>query len=460
MKKLLYILFISGAITSMFGCNKFLELEVENRFTDTLIKSEKELQELINGSYRNYSTNVYNGKIQWIQDLLADQAIGTLFTGDDGEIWNRKTSIFGDYKNGLYNDLYSIINNVNIAYEYIDLASASSRNQIEGQIKFVRALAHFNVLNLWAQPWGYTANNTHHGIVLVDKPTLEPGQRKSVAESYTFIINDLLSAIDLLDETTDTYFANKNAAKALLARVYFMQNNFEGAFQYANQVIESGDYSLDSDYESKFSLDASSEIIFGYPTLQQNMEPGGELRNRYRSDINFSPQGKFYFGNNLYNAINQNGDRRGAAWTSNSLVEGMNVLTKYNNDFFDVPVLGLTEMKLIRAESGAQLGGANLAIAIDDINDIMERAYGGTSMNLASNTPAATVINAVRRERQFETIGEGDRLMEIKRIGALTNVSIDGRGAPWNCPGLVLQFPSGEKAGYTDFINNPEGGCN
>jgi hypothetical protein len=54
---------------------------------------------------------------------------------------------------------------------------------------------------------------------------------------------------------------------------------------------------------------------------------------------------------------------------------------------------------------------------------------------------------------------EGDRVTQLKRIGAFHLTSSTIRNAPWNCPGMVLQFPS--SAGTVQgFIFNPEGGCN
>lgn len=460
MKKILYIATLSWLTFSVTSCEKFLERAPENlELADTTIKSDFELQALLNGAYNNYAMNIGHGKLQWIADIMADQAIGVLFTGDDGEFYNRKTSIFGDYKNGTYTDIYNIINNVNTVLSKIDLAT-STRDHIEGQAKFLRALGHYNLVSFWAQPWGYTSDNSHPGIVIMTEPNLNPGNRSTVSEVYTHIINDLQSAIQLLNSSAELGFASKASAQALLAKVYFSQHNAQGAYDMATEVINNPSFQLDADYTSKYSLGGSTEIVFGFKNLTGSFEPGGEFRGRYRSDIGFSPQGRFYFSNNLYNAMNQSGDQRGIQWTSNTLVDSYNVLTKFNNNYFDLPIIGLTEMKLIRAEAGATLGGAALATAIDDINDIMTRAYDGPSRNLVSNTPSATVISTVRRERQFEMIGEGDRLFEIKRIGSLTSTNIDGRGAPWNCPGMVLQFPQGESAGFVDFVMNPEGGCN
>ncbi len=126
------------------------------------LKADADLQSLMNGAYTDYCNKVYNGKLQWIEDLLGDQAVGTLYTGDDGEIFKRKTSIFGDYKNGMYTDIYRPAYNGNKVLENIDKTGAG-RNVIEGQAYFLRALTHFDAVRLWAQPWGYSCRQFARG---------------------------------------------------------------------------------------------------------------------------------------------------------------------------------------------------------------------------------------------------------------------------------------------------------
>lgn len=441
------------------SCDKFLDRKPQGKLTeDDALKTESDLQALINGSYSDYINKIYNGKMQWIQDLLGDQAVGTLYTGDDGEIFKRKTSIFGDYKNGMYTDVYRPAYVGNKVLENIS-KTGSGRNVIEGQAYFLRALTHFDAVRIWAQPWGFTADNSHPGIVLRLNSEVSVGTRSTVKEVYESIIADLKKAETLLGEDVVLGAANKWSAKAFLARVYFQQNDFANAFAYADQVIKSNKFQLDASYASRFSVGLSKEIIFGFKYVVNNLDPGGELRNRYRSDVSYNPQSKFRVTDIFYAAATTAGDVRGAAWYSTTLSAGNNVLTKYNKNNFDVEMIGLTEIKLIRAEAGAETGGANLAVAITDINDILTRAYGGVSKNLPVNAAAATVITTARRERELELVGEGNRVQEIKRIGARTGLNIDRRGARWNCPGLILQFPISEQAANTSFVMNQEGGC-
>ena len=73
------------------------------------------------------------------------------------------------------------------------------------------------------------------------------------------------------------------------------------------------------------------------------------------------------------------------------------------------------------------------------------------------NYSGQALINAIREERRKELCFEGDRTSQIKRMGVLGQPSFS-RNAPWNCPGMVLQFPGAENT-VIGFELNPTGGC-
>ena len=91
--------------------------------------------------------------------------------------------------------------------------------------------------------------------------------------------------------------------------------------------------------------------------------------------------------------------------------------------------------------------------AIQDVNDIRERAFGDTSKDLLPTSENDAVLNAARTERRLELVGEGYRLHDLKRRGAAgENIII--RGVDWNYVGLVIQFGASEANEL--FIPNPE----
>ena len=65
-------------------------------------------------------------------------------------------------------------------------------------------------------------------------------------------------------------------------------------------------------------------------------------------------------------------------------------------------------------------------------------------------------IEAARLERRLEFPFNGQRFYDLKRMGS-QGEEIIVRGAPWDCNGMVLQFPAVE--GTDVFPLNPTGGC-
>ncbi|MFP5040749.1 RagB/SusD family nutrient uptake outer membrane protein [Parasediminibacterium sp. JCM 36343] len=446
------------------ACSKFLDRTPEKQMTkEEAIKTDSNLISFIYGAYTLVGNDeFFGGRLQEVSDLLGDQLNGSKFTGDEGEIFRRQNSIFGGTRDDLYKKAYAIINRANVTLESLSLAD-SNKNFIQGSAFFLRGMAHFEMVRLLAQPYGYSPDNSHLGIPLRVNTIPNSLLRSTVKQVYDQVISDLKAADSLLPTaplgTTKYYTATKYAAEAYLAKVYFQMNDFANAYLYANKVISSNKFQLDMSYSSRYDVGVSTEGILVLPNQTIVYNPGSELRGKYRSDKN--PPSYNYTDQFFNHANAKPGDVR-QAWYSNTLQQGLNVSTKYNKDYFDLPIVHLTEIKLIRAEAGAEIAASNpaaLVTAIKDINDIMARAYNGISQNLPANAVAALVISTTRYERELELVGEGNRIQEIKRIGVRNGTNIDRRGSPWNCNGLILQFPKGEQDANAAFQMNIEGGC-
>lgn len=462
MKKYISILAITMVTTVLVSCEKFLERPPEGQLTESeILKDEAGLAAFTNGIYTLMGdADFFGGRHQVLSELLADHYKGDRFTGDYAEIFRRQNSFFGGTRDAYYNKGYRVILDANVVLKNLGVA-ITQKNKIEGEAKFFRGLAHFELVRLFAQPWGFTPDNSHAGVPLRTEFSLTSKTRATVKEVYEQVIADLRAADSLLPDVNTNgkfYTATKWAAKAYLAKAYFQQNDFANAFKYSTEVITSNKFILDATFDKRFSKGLSTEgiLVIADQVAPNQYNPGGDLRGNFRSDLGIPG---FAFTDQFYNLATARAADLRKAWYSNSLQAGFNVLTKYNKNFFDLPVLHLTEMKLIRAEAGAETGGANLATAINDINQLMTRAYGSTAFNLPLAANPALVISTSRSERELEVVAEGNRLQEIKRIGARSGVNVDRRGSVWNCPGLLLQFPKGENDANPLFTMNPEGGC-
>jgi hypothetical protein len=436
------------------GCKKFLDAPPASRLTEEeALADEAGVRAVLTGAYQAVGgDHMFGGRIKIMSELVADQLDGSQLSGDFGETFLRKSSIFGEYKRDMYTQSYQGIYRANLVLGNLSVVSAANRDNVEGQALFIRALIHFEMVKLFGQPFGFNADNSQLGVPIRLTATPESKDRSTVKQVYDQIITDLkLAEAKMLDDNNG--FANKWAAKGLLAKVYFQMNDFPNAYNYANQVISTGKYILDATYATRFSEGLSTESVFQILSSRGVFEAGGELRNQFRSDFTLP---SIRFTKATFDLINTTNDVR-KSFINAVKYPGMYPITKYNKDRFNIPVIYLTELKLIRAESAAE-NNINLDIAIKDLNDILNRAYAGTK-SIPVNSTAPFVITNARTERNLEFIGEGVRLSEIKRIGARGGENIDKRGSVWNCPGFLLQFPQEEMATSLTFQRNPEGNC-
>ncbi|MEQ1552820.1 MAG: RagB/SusD family nutrient uptake outer membrane protein [Ferruginibacter sp.] len=467
MKKIIIGLLIFANVATTISCKKFLEKPPEGSVQEAdALKTEADVQALLNGCYLLLGNDqMYNGKLQTTAEQLADHLSSNNLGGKQQENNLRRSTIFNTDNADLFTGIYNIVYRTNKIIEKIELVSAANKPRIEAEARFIRAICHFEIARLWSHNPGYSVNNSHLGITIKTAANLLPPNRATVKETYDFIIAELkASETNLPTFNANRLYADKNCVRAFLARVYFQMNDFSNAYSYATQVINSTNYTFNTVLATRYTALGTTESILKTSNIQGQHTPGGKLREW------FSGRGGLpYFRINdvIYSVFNSNvGDGRNA-WLDKVKYPGNTYLNKYDSSNFEMPIIGITEMYLIRAEAAGEIAvstPAALTIGIADINKIIERAYGNNTKNLALTVSPDMLINTVRNQREIEMIGEGDRLYQIKRIGAHPIASrrverLDRRGSIWNCPGFILQFPDYEKNANAAFQLNVEGSC-
>ena len=447
---LLSLVFILGS------CDKLLDLEPGNEvLEDEALQTTEDMQNLLNSSY-DVMANTYYGAHQNLAELLSYNLSIPRTHNDYTEVYNRATIFFNGTVGDLFGEPYTSIYRVNYlmdSYDLIQDLSDADRVRLEAESKFIRGLSHFEITSLFAQPYGYTSDNTHLGIPLRTSVTPEALPRSTVKEVYDLVISDLNYAKDNLPEHNGIY-ADKYAAYAMLARVYFQMNDFEKAAEAAEVVISEGNYMLDS-LNSRWSESISSENIF--TLVIASSDNRNKAFNNYRSDNTEIPElyASREYVEGLYGQNIPTSDER-SKWFVKMTPTSPNYyynINKFNRNYFNIPLLHLSEILLIHAESLAEMG-TQLSTAVNDINLIRERA--GVSF-LNENSSAQAIIAAARVEREKEMIGEGRIVFDLKRRGA-KGENVEIRNAPWDCNGMALQFPISEQTSV--FVMNPTGGCN
>jgi len=445
-------------LINLTSCNKFLDVKPEGEIpAEEAIKTPADMQALLNGAYDVLRDGGFiGGMSRVIVDIIADDCDGSLLTTDYAEYYLLNTTIFNGTTRTLLQKAYMSINRTNSTLKNINQIALSDdeRNRIKGEALFIRAICHFELVRLFAQPYGYTPDNSHLGIPLRTELSDKPISRSTVKEVYDQVIADLKDAATLIPATNGSY-ATSWSAKGYLAKVYFQMNDFANAYTYANDVIANGGFAFDPNIMGRFSTNGTTEAVFQLVSTGTQNNSGAKLADIFGTTNDRTPI--VPISENLYTASTANtDDERGKQWyikKSNQVFWS----TRYNGlAYFQVPLVHLTELMLIRAESAAQLG--NTTTAISDLNKIRNRAYGAGKNTIPNPTTAAQLIQIARTERRLELATEGNRLHELKRIGVLEgNILI--RGKAWNCNDMILQFTDSEISSNPLIIQNPKGGC-
>jgi hypothetical protein len=473
MKTKIIVLLHAFFILNLFNsCEDFLTIYPEGEIPkEEALRTAEDLRMLQNSTYTVIFSNKFlGGRAQIISEMLTNNVLGSALSGDWSSVYNRSTSFFDGIIREVYAEPYIAVYRANNVLENLSLVEDQVlRNSIEGEARFIRALAHFETVRLFAQPYGFTTDNSHLGIPLKTSSKPQAATRVTVQEIYTFLIEELEACEYLLPNQNDLEYdpnrayPTKWAAKALLARIYFQMNNFSKAYDYSNQVITSGYTAFnasETEYTARYSQLGTNEALFiGVSATKNNSgettfaNRGGEFTGMIRYTTT-APSVRLTKSAYAFGAADMT-DRRVIAWYKE--IDESKVIAKYNSSTnLSIPVITITELKLIRAESIAEING-DLLVAQQDLQDILDRAYGVGS-RIAPINPTAIILES-RIQRRLEFIFEGHLGQDLKRIGALGRETVIIREAPWNCPGAVLQFPNGEIINNPGFIQNPEGGC-
>ena len=242
-----------GMAFGMTGCNLDITMYdgvMEEQFDN------KNLLELSQGSYRllkNDGGLIDNGYYFWA--FGADDVTwnGTS-TGSTFKLYDYSRNIASSTTEYTWELGYRVIGNCNKIIEIIQgLGNESTREQtiMMGENYYLRALSYFLLVNEFAQPYSNNpTQNPGFPLKLTSDPNDLPQSRSTVAEVYDQVVLDLKDAITYLtlqqgETPKSNIYATKEAAEALLARVYLYMENWDGAWEMANKVITSGRFELE-----------------------------------------------------------------------------------------------------------------------------------------------------------------------------------------------------------------------
>ncbi|ANI89611.1 hypothetical protein A9P82_10110 [Arachidicoccus ginsenosidimutans] len=434
------------SVAGITSCKKLIEIpgnpptEVQQ---EMVFNDSSDIMSAMAGVYLNFKIagggqNIFSGMITEYIGCASDELAYSYGNSFLTNTYVATDGTAGNFWSSAYQNIYYI----NACLQGITSTGAISdslKESLLGELKMVRAMNYFYLVNLYGGVPIVTSIDYKANAIL---------PRSSVDSVYDFILSDLMDARKVLKPSYPSEGRarpNLYTADALLARVYLYRGQYAQADALASDVINSGLYSLVA--PGSVFLQGSNEAIWQVPaigTSQQTAEAYALLPFSIYSAPNWQAT------NYLLDSFETN-DLRKTSWIGVSTINGTsyNYINKYKQRSKDsLPAEGyvmfrLAEQYLIRAEALAQQNKLDSASA--DLNKIRTRA--GLPNSTASTKEE--IINAVMHEREIEFFCEwGHRWFDLKRTGRIDAV-LSKIKSGWVPEAALLPVP------YNELQNDP-----
>ncbi|MEO6149401.1 MAG: RagB/SusD family nutrient uptake outer membrane protein [Mucilaginibacter sp.] len=417
-----------------------------------------------------------------MQEVTTDECINAWGDGGlveyHGHIWSDQN----DYIRIMYQRLFINISYCNAMIRAVDDnvsgLSGADKTEIDKykvEARFLRAFFYQCAMDLYGNvPF----------VTEADKPGAFLPKQIKRADLFKYVEDELKAVADLLPApgTNEYGRADKAAAWTLLSRLYLNAQVYTGtaknaeAITYANDVLNSGKYSLHNSYRELFLADndlIKDEIIMpiassgansrGYGDVTFIIHAGSGGTEDTDNDFGIGAGGGWggnrvtvAFVNKQFPDPSGATDKRAIFHTDgqiltithpNAFTEGYlsakwkNVTSagvKGGNSTFvdtDFPLFRLAEVYLNYAEATVRGGaGGDVTKALNLVNQVRTRAYGNTSGNI---TATQLNLDFLLEEKGREFYWEFQRRTDLIRYGKFT-----GGALLWDFKGGVMNGTS------------------
>jgi len=375
--------------------------------------------DVVQRGYPFGTANVEQGDMRG-EDMYNDQAFYEI-------TYNNSYSPNSANNSGMWISLYRMINRLNIILENLEVAvtngvlTTEKANGYKGEMLFLRALAHHELLIHFARP--YSDDPSSMGIVyrtfgiddVTKVPTGEAVGRTTVGEDYALLLADLDAAEGFLPEG-GAGRANKGAAIALKSRIKLHMKDWPGVLAEYTKLTTK--YAVTANPTAPFRSSTSTDNIFSF-TNSATSNPGtnGALPAMY-GNPDLGARGLVKISPIIWRA-----DFWDAEDTRRSLLTTRSKLGIFTDKYTDAttfsdpnPILRYAEVVLNAAEANARLGSANTAVALTLLNSVRSRALPASVPVYTVAGLGANLLTAILNERRVEFLAEGRRWPDIHRL--------------------------------------------
>jgi len=320
-------------------------------------------------------------------------------------LWEETSKFYnGEFSSDWQNAYKRILNTNIILYGVEKIKPAADQlndwNNVKGSALFFRSFNFFCLAQEYCKAYVSSSADHDPGLPLrTDYDVNINVGRSSVRLTYDQVIRDLKTSLTLLDtEPKAKTRPSRQAAFALLARVYLAMEVYDEAGLYADSALqiqpELMHYSTlrasDAYPFSRFSTEVIFHSTFSYGIFNASrllVEP------------------------DLYASYAQ-GDYRRVLFFSKT-ANGMTFRGGYSGDKNLFGGLATNELYLIRAECNARTG--KVAAAMTDLNELLRTRWNGNFVPFETGDPERA-LEIILKERKKELVFRGLRWTDLRRL--------------------------------------------
>ena len=470
----LRVLLLAPALTVFHACTNLTEVPKDALTPDNAFKTDQEVLAGVASVYagmRGLLWGYYN-----LSEITTDELIVPTRGNDwydngrwleiHKQTWTASSGSALDDMNGTWNNLFSGVAKANLMIDVIGKAGGANKDVSLAELRTLRAWYYYMLMDFFG------------GVPLVT--TTEVGTNASVSRDslFRFIEKELNDSRAALPTSWPAEFngrVTRGAADAILASLYLNAQVYSGtvttagltkgaakwteAITAADRVINSGRYTLSTDWKKNFTPDNhdSPENIFFVANTAASPGLGMSLpmRGLHYNMLSPEPWNGFATLAETYRAFNPADSRRniflvGQQYSYNT---GLPVKDRGGNPLIFTDTIGdatkaaenegarlmkftplpdapngdshpnnfpwfrLAEMYLIKAEAQNELG--QTAAAIAQVNIVRNRHFTPPQPISAALSQSAA-RTAILSERLFELAGEAKRRQDLIRGGRYT----------------------------------------
>lgn len=500
-KKLAYLLVIS-AIFSSNSCIKLDEEVYDKLAGGTVFQTQEDVLPIAGKTY-SVLRSLYTWHGWWmLQEYCTDeicQPTRGWGAWQDGGVWIAMHKHTFDAETGIESSFYYLNEGISTTNRVIDMLELSDiefegLDQIIAECKMVRALYYFLLTDSYGNvPFVTGYSQLPEGFL---------PEQKSREEVVAWLIDEISQNMELLSDEAprNEYYGRFTqwGAKALLAELYLNSEIYKGVARWdeciamCDEIINSGYFSLDSDFRGPFSPDNENnpEAIFSIP-FDEDYATGlyfYRLTMHYASQATYNAVTGAWNGfcaiPSMFDSFDPDDIRRDATWISGPQTDAAGNPIYYDGqqvDFSntvgsiefvdmddgvrlgkwqyydgiksgmnnDIHFFRLGKVYLMKAECLLRKGDADGAVQV--LNELRERAFNPDKPIAAADLTLDHMLN----EWAWETNCEGNRRRDQVRFNAFTTASWPPDHVPNGDHRNIFAIPQWAMEANQNLVQNP-----